>query len=394
MKNGIEGTIVLGISCLNNINMIKYYQFDEKRLYRYTVEGGNSVKQFFGKSNSGNLREAVNGVTHPKLLLLMSNEKQFEGHVKELEELYPGVPSIGCIGKSYDKEIVENGVGVVAFTEGVDVVTNVLEQAGTMPVKYIERLETDLGKVRASERDTVCIDFCTNNDACVLTTMYSVLGKKKISLMGGTGDAGKVSLNGQVYEDAAVYALIKNQNGKVKVYKENIYRPMDAGYRLIASKTNREKYILGELNGKPAKQVYQDLLDVNESEIGTQTFKNPIGKMTGQDVCIISVKEVVGNTLACYRQVNDSDVLTLLELRDYEEIVESTVRSIQQDFNRISGVFSVNCIFRYLLFQQEGYVQRYLQEMSKLNGHAGFIGFGEHYNSQFINQSMSCVVFE
>ena len=27
-------------------------------------------------------------------------------------------------------------------------------------------------------------------------------------------------------KDAAVYALIKNQNGKVKVYKENIYRPM------------------------------------------------------------------------------------------------------------------------------------------------------------------------
>ena len=41
---------------------------------------------------------------------------------------------------SYDTKIVEKGVGVVAFCEGVSAVANVLEQVSTMPVKYIERL--------------------------------------------------------------------------------------------------------------------------------------------------------------------------------------------------------------------------------------------------------------
>ena len=350
------------------------------------------MKQFFGKSQTGNLKEAVKGINQPGLLLLMSNADQFEAHVAELEQLYPGVPSIGCIGMSYDTKVVEKGVGVVAFT-GVTAVANVLEQVSVMPVKYIERLEQDLKKVGASERDTVCLDFCTGNDACVLTTIYSVLGKAHIQLVGGTGDAGKVSANGKIYEDAAVYVLVKNQGGKVKVYKENMYRPL-SDYRLIASKTDRSKYIIGELNGKPAKQVYEDILHINESDITTQTFKNPFGKISGEDVCIISIKEVVGNALSCFRQVNDSDVLTLLELKDYRKIVEETIQKMKQDFPHISGIFSVNCLFRYLLFTQNHNMQEYLDSMSVLGSHAGLIGYGEHYNNQFVNQSMTCVVFE
>lgn len=350
------------------------------------------MKQFFGKSQSGNLKEAVRGLQQPGMLLLMSNADQFEAHVAELEALYPGVPSIGCIGMSYDTKVVEKGVGVVAFT-GVTATANVLEQVSVMPVKYIERLEKDVKKVGATERDTVCIDFCAGNDACVLTTMYSVLGKARIQLMGGTGDAGKVSANGKVYNDAVAYALVKNQGGKVKVYKENMYRPL-SDYRLIASKTDRSKYYIGELNGKPCKQVYEDILNIKESDITTQTFKNPFGKIQGDDVCIISIKEVVGNGLACFRQVNDSDVLTLLELKDYQKIVAETIENMKRDFSHISGIFSVNCLFRYLLFTQNHNMQEYLDSMSVLGNHAGLIGYGEHYNNQFVNQSMTCVVFE
>lgn len=351
------------------------------------------MKQFYGMSKTGNLKDAVKGLNNPKLIMLMSNGDQFAEHVEELEKLYPGIPSIGCIGMCYDIKVVEKGVGVVAYTEGINAVANVIEQVSTMPVKYIQRLEQDLRIINASSGDTVCIDFCSNNDACVLTTMYSVLGKQNISLVGGTGDAGKISVNGRIYEDAAAYALIKNNGGKIKVYKENMYRPL-SDYRFIASKTDRSKYLIGELNGKPAKQVYQDTLHINESEITTQTFKNPFGKITGRDVCIISIKEVMGNGLACFRQVNDSDVLTLLELRDYKAIMEETIQNIRSDFNRISAVFSINCLFRYLLFSQNNNMDEYLKSMSVLGNHAGLIGYGEHYNNQFVNQSMTCVVFE
>lgn len=351
------------------------------------------MKQFFGSSKRGDLKEALRGLRDPQLILLMSNKEQFEQHVKELERSFPGVPSIGCIGMSYDTQVVEKGVGIVAYCDGVTAAANVLEQVSTTPVKYIRRLQEDVRRVNASRQNTICIDFCAGNDACALTTIYTVLRPLGLSLVGGTGDAGMVSANGVVYEDAVAYALIKNNHGRVRAYKENIYHQM-GDHRFIASGTDKAKYVIGALNGQPAKQVYQKILNVTESQITTQTFKNPFGKINGDDTCIISIKEVDGNALACFRQVNDSDVLILLELGDYRATVRDTIRAIRSDFPRISGVFSVNCLFRYKLFTENGYMQEYLQDMSTLGAHAGLVGYGEHYNHQFVNQSMSCVVFE
>ena len=301
------------------------------------LEGDNSMKQFYGMSQRGNLDEALQGLYSPQFIMLLSNNDQFEEHVAALERRFPGVPSIGCIGMSYQTSVAEHGVGVIAFSEGVTAAANVLEQASTMPVKYIKRLEEDMRTVGGTNRDTVCIDFCSGNDACVLTTIYTALCKRGISLVGGTGDQGKVSANGR---------------------------------------------------------IYQDILHVTDEEILTRTFQNPFGKLNGDDTCIISIKEVKGNALACFRQVNDSDVLILLELGDYKAIVRETIQQICRDFPRRSAIFSVNCLFRYKLFSEQGYMQGYLRDMSALGNHAGFVGYGEHYNNRFVNQSMTCVVFE
>ena len=227
----------------------------------------------------------------------------------------------------------------------------------------------------------------------MLTTMNNALRQRGISLVGGTGGEGRVSANGRVYQDAVAYGLIRNLNGRVKTYKENIYHQL-GDYRFIASNTDRANYILGSLNGKPAKQVYKSILHVTDEEILTRTFQNPFGKINGEDTCIISIKEVNGNALACYRQVNDSDVLILLELGDYQAITRSTIQQICQDFPRRSAIFSVNCLFRYKLFSEHNYMQAYLREMAALGCHAGFVGYGEHYNNRFVNQSMTCAVFE
>ncbi|MCI8971328.1 MAG: hypothetical protein HFF99_07660, partial [Oscillibacter sp.] len=265
------------------------------------------MKQFYGMSQRGNLDEALNGLRSPEFIMLLSNNDQFEAHVKALEQRFPGVPSIGCIGMCYQIGVVENGVGVIAFTDGVTAAADVLEDVSTMPVKYIQRMERDMQAVGGSGGDTLCIDFCAGNDACVLTTMHTVLHRRGVPLVGGTGAEGRVSANGRVYSDAVAYGLVRNRGGRVKTYKENIYHQL-GDYRFIASDTDRANYILGSLNGKPAKQVYKGILHVTDEEILTRTFQNPFGKINGDDTCIISIKEVNGNALACFRQVNDSDV--------------------------------------------------------------------------------------
>ena len=47
--------------------------------------------------------------------------------MQELEKRFPGVPSIGCIGMSYQTKVVERGVGIIAFSDGVAAAANLLE---------------------------------------------------------------------------------------------------------------------------------------------------------------------------------------------------------------------------------------------------------------------------
>ena len=43
------------------------------------------MKQIYRVDKSGNLAQAISEITAPKLLLLMSNNEQFEQHVEELD---------------------------------------------------------------------------------------------------------------------------------------------------------------------------------------------------------------------------------------------------------------------------------------------------------------------
>ena len=352
------------------------------------------MEHFCNGSKSGSVKEATKGLNDPKaIIMLVGSADLFEDAVSDLEDLYPNVPSVACVASGYSKKYQDGGIFIIAFTSGVDVASGVIKEVSTAPIKYIKNMADTIASVDPGKDNTVCIDFCTGNDAAVLNTINMLLQKCGVSLMGGTGDAGKVACNGRVYEDADAYLIVKNLTGKAIVYKENVYTPRNE-LSFIASDTDRSKYYVGKLNGKSAKQVYMETLGIPESAIATQTFTNPLGKMVGKDVCIISLKEVSGEGLCCYRQVNDSDVLTMLEIRDYREVAQDTIDRIKKDFKHISCVFSVNCAFRYLYFNDHDGMDAYLNEMSVLGNHCGYVGYGEHYNNQFVNQSMSCVVFE
>ena len=350
----------------------------------YYRKGCITVKQTYYKSDNGDLKSLLGNVSSADLIIMISNGDMFEKHVAELHAKYPDIPSIGTTGHFYSSSLREGGVGLVAMS-GVRAAAGILTSVSTMPMKDISEFESNVRKVNANGNNTVCIDFCTGNDAMTIAAMNTVLRKSGISLMGGTAFDGKVSVNGVVYQDACAYAIVRNESGKVKVYKENLYRPMD-DRRFIASGTDRAKYYIGELNGKPAKAVYMNEFGISERDISKQTFSNPFGKITGNEICIISLKEPSGSGLCCYRQVNDSDVLTLLQIGNHAEIAAETISRIRADFSNISGVFAVN-------FKEHNFLTSYLQSMSKLGSFCGFVGNGEHYNDQFINQTMSCVVF-
>lgn len=74
--------------------------------------------------------------------------------------------------------------------------------------------------------------------------------------------------------------------------------------------------------------------------------------------------------------------------------MENTIRTVTQT-GRVAGIISINCILRYLFFENNSYTPSYARMMKDMsNGtHLGMVGDGEQYVEQHVNQSMVCAVF-
>lgn len=363
------------------------------------------VKSVIGTSGNQNpeeaVREACASIKNPQALIVFTENGKLRQQAAMLARLYPGVPCIGtsgdsfCNGKSVGKSLV-----ITAFTEGIAAAAGVMEHASTMPLVSVEGVRKNLDAVKASASNTVCIEFCTGAEEKLITTLQAGIAGRGVSVVGGTvfgypqGESPLVSVNGTIYEDACAYLFVRSLSGKVRTYRENIYQP--AGYKPhIATKVDRRTRALIELDGRPAAEVYTQETKIPREKIVDSVLQCPMGRVVGSDVYIASMHTVdAKGALINYKQVNENDTIEFLKLADYPAVMEETRQKIQAEIPKPSLILSVDCIYRYLLFQNIHYLETYLTAMRAMGPHVGIVGGGEQYNNQHVNQTMVCVVFE
>ncbi|MDS0525169.1 hypothetical protein NNC19_05700 [Clostridium sp. SHJSY1] len=384
------------------------------------------MKDYIGIGESHDIQtavqEATNGLSNPKAIFIFSKASKFKEVVSLINQKYPNTIVIGTTGYSFaNRSVVRDNVVIWAITGGVEIGVGVLENAKTAPVKYIKTLQNRIQRINPGEDNTICLEFCTSGEEKIVSTISSAINMKNIPLIGGTAqgvdrDGGKyVSLNGKLYTDACVYALIKNTEGKVKVYSENIYKEKSKNY--IATKVDVENRKIIELNGRNAAEVYCEALGISKDEItdcvienqwsyrgnsrvlvqgvSNGALANPLARVIGKEEFLAAIKSVdEKGALSCYKRINQNDVLNILELRDYRDVVYDTLRNIRRDFPKISGVFSINCIYRFSLFENIKFTEEYVDLMSSVGRHVGIVSEGEQYINQHVNQTMVCAVFE
>lgn len=357
------------------------------------------MKFSYGSSEKGDVSEALKFITAPAALFFsVAKEDMLEQAAGEIERLFPGVASIGGVGQAYaDRKSFEEGITVIAMKENIKVVADVLEQASVMPIKYIRRLENALNAVGAERGKTACFDICSAGaDIRAVTTLSNYLCRLGYDLAGGTSNSAKIACNGKVYTDACAFFMIHNLNGKIKSYKENIYiHPQGTEKQFMVTEADPKDYRIRTLENMSAEKLYTSELGISRDKITTQTFKNPFGHVCDSDTYIVSIKGVEADgSITTFRPANRMDFLTILSMGDYREVVQNTISRIKSDLGRASAVLSVNCLFRYIMFNDDQYWDSYLTEMCHNFSHAGMVGVGEHYNTQFVNQTMCCLAFE
>lgn len=367
--------------------------------------GGRTMRSFIGQG-TGNVnsavQEATRGLESPEAIIFIA-PFDIIGEVAELlKKQYPNTPSIGTIGtKLVNGQVSENNVSVLGLFSDAKVRCGIIENINECPVASVGRIEKNIAEVSPGQGNTVCLEYCTGEEEKLVTTFTSCFEKKGIQLAGGTtfgvpeGKVPVVAYNGNIYENACVYAIIKNTTGKVKVYKENIYKKQSSNISHFATKVDTSKKALVELDGRPAAEVYSQELGISKDKIIDNVLKNPMGRAVGEEVFISSMMSMEPNgTLVNYKRINKNDCIYFLELGDYQQIEQETRENIQHDMGHISLVVSIDCIYRYLLYEGEGYFAAYAKNMASLGNHMGVVGGGEQYNNQHVNQTMVCAVFE
>jgi hypothetical protein len=350
------------------------------------------------------ISEATAGFKAPKLILFFSDIKHFESYTVLLREKYNNGIIIGsttfagfCKEGAYKDSLI-----VMGIEDGIECYADVLEEVNRYPVKYVDRIENCINQFK-DITNTVCFEISTGLIGCeelVLSTFNSVLDSKNIPLFGGTaGDYGKaektmISLNGTVYENACVFVFIKNLGGKIKLYRENIYKPTE--HYFTATKVDVKNRIVYEYDNKPAAKVTADALNTTVEELPKYLDCYPLGRIIGGDMYITANQLITKNNgMAYHARVYNNSKMVLLEPDDYKAVISETIHKVKKDIPQPSLAIMINCLARSILFEQDGYLNEFAKGMSKaLGNYIGFAGYGEQLNQQHFNQTMVLAVFE
>ena len=346
--------------------------------------------------------EVTAGLTGAKGIIFMCDYVRLAAVAKELSERLPEAEVIGTAGTVYHNTTIgdKNLLVVSAIMDDAEISSGLIRNLSTDPLSDIHFLAESVKSVSPKKDSTVCIEFCTSNEEVLVSTMNVILEPTGVSLAGGTvvgapeGKSSLVAFAGEVYEDACVYMVIKNSSGKALVIRENIYERAD-GPAHVATKVKPSNKELTELDNRPAADVYSAETGVPKNKIVDNVLTSPLGRVVDNEIYIASLNGVLPNgAITNYKRINKNDSLYILKLMDYRGITENTRGRIKQAIPHPSMIFAINCIYRYLLFVNDGYLDEFLSNMAGLGAFAGYIGGGEQYNRQHVNQTMVCAVFE
>ena len=361
-----------------------------------------------GKSSKSDVNEAISesvaGLISPKLILFFSDAKRFEEYTKKIMDKFKNSIILGsttfagfCKDGAYKDSLL-----VLGIENGIECYADVLEEVNKYPLKYVDRV-TDCVKKFHNTTNTVCFEISTALISCeelVLSTLNSALEGKKIPIFGGTaGDKGNaektmISFNGKMHDNACVFVIIKNLGGKIKLYRENIYKPTT--HYFTATKVDVKTRVVYEYDNKPAAKVMADSLNTTVANLPKYLDSYPLGRIIGNEMYITANQAVTSNNgMAYHARVYNNSKMVLLEPDDYKSVISRTIDEIKKDTPNPSLSIMINCLARSMLFEKDGYLNEFAKKMSTgLGNYIGFAGYGEQLNEQHFNQTMVVAIFE
>ena len=340
----------------------------------------------------------------PKIIIFFSDIDDLWYYAKELKEKFPEATSIGCstcINFSTDG-YSEKGLSVMAIYSGVECSSGLIFEVSRHPKNYSQHVREALKSLTSTD-NTCCLEFTTSGFRCeelVLDTFEELLKETEIKVAGSTAGSNKddktsyVALNGDIYVETCAFIFIHNLQGKIQLYRENLFRP--TSHQLRITDVDCEQQRVYEFENRPAAEVLSNLLNVEKSNL-LQTLKvNPIGRIEGKDILISEAKEVMpDDSIIYYTRLYNMTRVVLLEIDNFDSVWDETNRHMKKLLPSPSFTIAVHCFSRTKLLKEVNRFDDFSKRLSSLLGkYIGVSGYGEQIMYNNLNQSLVLISFE
>ena len=371
---------------------------------------GKSVKALTGFSAAAEAAAAVAEAcssfdgTQPKLVLFYADRARFYELAKLMAARFPAAVTAGCTtyASLSAAGAVKGGLLAVAFIDGVSCRAGVIKQITHNPIKHTEQLSESV-EALGSLANTICLLYTPGRRRCeelVLDAIAEKLRERRVSVFGGSASMSDgenktfVALNGSVFEDSSVFVLLRNDCGRIRLYRENIFKPT----RHIFTVTDADvpSRIIYSLDNKPIADVLAKALGVDKKDLPQTLPDHPLGRIVGDNIYIT---EHLGMTadggISFYARAYNQTRIALLEPDDYRRVLKETIEKARADIPAPAFTLIVNCVSRGKLYERVGFISEFADSLAKGFGpFAGFSALGEQLGYAHFNQTMLAAVFE
>ncbi len=339
----------------------------------------------------------------PKLIVFFAELDMLWFFSKQLQKRYPDAVVIGSSTYvNYNSEGYSHaGASIMAINSGVEVSSGLLYYIDRHPAMYKRHIELAL-KELSSYENTCCLEFMTafgKGEELVLDTFEEVLAGTNIPIAGGTAGAATdsketyVALNGEIYKNSCAFVFIRNLNGKIKFYRENIFKP--TSYRFTVTYADCEERLVMEYDEEPAAEILSRALNVQPENLKQALELHPMGRIVDGVINITDAESVNDDgSISYYSSIYNHTKLMLLEPDDIKRVWSETVQRVRNDINEPSFTISISCIARSRYFEKQNCFGEFVNNLRNFGKFIGISGYGEQYNYVHLNQIMVLVVFE
>ena len=215
-----------------------------------------------------------------------------------------------------------------------------------------------------------------------------------IPLFGGSAGDGTrfletaVSMNGQVYTDAAVLTYLRS-DCRVEVFSLDHLQP--TGRRMVVTRADPARRVVQEINAEPAAREYARLLGKDPEQLDTFTFAaHPVVVRIGGKHHVRAIQKVTRDgELIFFSAIEEGLVLTLADPEPMTRHLERELARLEAA-GSLGAVIACDCILRRMEAQQKQ-MSRQISDILARHRVTGFSTYGEQFGPLHVNQTMTGV---